>query len=137
LPFPLAPFPLPFAFPFPFPFPFPLPVPATTVVTTPATTLAPPLAAVPALLTVLLPLLLVLLLLLLWLLLATDELVADPEESQTVVVLEAFLVTPPALDVSRARPWVTRWKFRWTSPIEDEMRVTPGLPACTFVCREG
>ena len=73
----------------------------------------------------------------LWLLLATDELVADPEESQTVVVLEAFLVTPPALDVSRARPWVTRWKFRWTSPIEDEMRVTPGLAACTFVCREG
>jgi hypothetical protein len=105
----------------------PLPVTAATVVVTLVAGLVPVLAAVLAL-----PF--VVLLLLVWPALATTELVAEPDELQIVSLLAAFRDPPRPDDASRARPWVTRWKFSRTSPIEDEMRVTPGfaewMPAC-------
>jgi hypothetical protein len=32
---------------------------------------------------------------------------------------------------------VTRWKFTRTSPIDEEMRMTPGLAGCALAFRDG
>src|SRR6185312_4913983 len=67
--------------------------------------------------------------LLLWLLFAMTELESD--EAQIVSLLAALRVPPCTADLSRASPCVTRWTFNRTSPIDDEMRVTPCLAGWT------
>jgi hypothetical protein len=127
-----------------------MPVTAATVPTTVETAVVPMPATVPTvvLTTLLLLLLLVLLLLplllvpllpllVLWLVLATAELVVELDGLQTVASLAAFRVPPLTGEESRARPWVTRWKLRRTSPIEDEMRMTPGFVSLVPACRDG
>ena len=106
----------------------PDPVTAATVVTTlEAAAVLVPVAVLAAVLATLLPVLI-------WLVLETAELVVEADALQIVFVLAAFRDPPRPDAASRARPWVTRWKFNRTSPIEDEMRVTPGfaefMPAC-------
>jgi len=85
------------------------------------------LAAVLALLVVVLLVLLLLSLVLLWPVLATAELVVEADALQIVSLLVAFRDPPRPDDASRARPWVTRWKFNRTSPIEDRDAGYAGL----------
>src|SRR6185503_13652118 len=111
--------------PLPFPLlPLPPPLTAATVLLTPeaAAELAP-LAAT--------------LLLLPWPLFAEATSVPELDEPQIVSLLAAFRAPPCAADLSCARPCVARWTFRRTSPIDDEMRVTPCLAGCTLACRDG
>ena len=130
LPFPWLPlFPLfPLSFPLPFaPFPFPLLVAEPVTVATVATLEA---EAVLALLAAILPDVL-------WLLPVVTAVVPELDELQIVSLFAALRDVPDAVELSRARPCVTLWKLRRTSPIEEAMRVTPGLaeavPAVRFL----
>ena len=81
--------------------------------------------------------LLALLLPLPWPLFERAALSPGPDEPQTVfLLLAAFRALPCGAALSRARPCVTRWTSKRTSPIGDEMRVTPCPAGCAPACRD-